>query len=149
MPDPQDRLEREIEEILGKIEDFPSASERWARARKKATGRLGTAIAGQQRAVLARLSRIDMSQVMLLSFVLILGSLFLGRMLSPLITQWVLYAGVALFIASFAVLVFAPKGGRCGPPGSAPYWRGRQIDYRSPSIADRAKRWWGGRGRKS
>ena len=149
MPDPPDRLEREIEEILGKIEDFPSASERRARARKKATGRFGTAIANQQRAVLARLSRIDMSQVMLLSFVLILGSLFLGRLLSPLVTQWVLYTGIALFMASFAMLVFGRKtSGGPGPTGSGPYWRGRQIDYRAPSMADRARRWWGGWGRK-
>jgi len=132
-------MEREIEELLGKIEDFPSASERRARARKKATGRLGGAIAGQQRALLARLSRIDMSQVMLLSFVLILGSLFLGRF-SPLLTQWVLYAGIALFIAAFTMLVFGRKGG--GARGNAAYWRGRQIEYRQPSLGAQARRWW-------
>ena len=137
MPDPPDRLEREIEELLGKIEDFPSASERRARARKKATGRLGGAIAGQQRALLARLSRIDMSQVMLLSFLLILGSLFMRRF-SPLLTQWVLYAGIALFIAAFTMLVFGRKGG--GPSGNAAYWRGRQIEYRQPSLGAQARR---------
>ena len=150
MPDPPDRLEREIEEILDKIEDFPSASERRARARRKATGRLGGAIAGQRRALLARLSRIDMSQVMLLSFMLILGSLFLRRF-SPLLTQWVMYAGVALFIAAFAMLLFGRKSGE-GPTGSAAYWRGRQIEYRQPSLFGRARRWlaglFGERGRK-
>lgn len=137
MPEPPDRLEREIEEILDKIEDFPSASERRARARRKATGRLGGAVAGWQRALLARLSRFDMSQVMLLSFLLILGSLFLRRF-SPLLTQWVLYAGVALFIAAFAMLVFGRKG-RSGPGGSAAYWRGRQIEYRQPPLRTRAR----------
>jgi hypothetical protein len=154
MPEPPDRLEREIEEILDKIEDFPTASERRARARKKATGRLGGAIAGQQRALLARLSRIDMSQLMLLSFMLILGSLFLRRF-SPLLTQWVLYGGVALFLAAFAMLVFGRKSGG-GPTGSGAYWRGRQIEYRQPSMAAHVRRWFTrpftawfrGRGRK-
>jgi hypothetical protein len=139
MPDPPDRMEREIEELLEKIEDFPSASERRARARRKATGRLGGAMAGQQRALLARVSRIDMSQVMLLSFLLILGSLFLRRF-SPLLTQWVLYAGIALFIAAFTMLVFGRKGGGSG--GSAGYWRGRQIEYRQPSLGAQARRLW-------
>jgi hypothetical protein len=150
MPDPPDRLEREIEEILDKIEEFPTASERRARARRKASGRIGSAIAGQQRVLLARLSRIDMSQVMLLSFMLILGSLFLRRF-SPLLTQWVLYAGVALFIAAFAMLLFGRKGDG-GPTGSGAYWRGRQIEYRQPSMAARGRRrlaaLFGSRGRK-
>ena len=149
MPDPPDRMEREIEELLEKIEDFPSASERRARARRRATGRIGGAIAGQQRALLARLSRIDMSQVMLLSFLLILGSLFLRRF-SPLLTQWVLYAGIALFIAAFTMLVFGRKGG--GSAGNAAYWRGRQIEYRQPSLGAQARRLWtrvvGGRSSK-
>jgi hypothetical protein len=145
MPEPPDRLEREIEEILDKIEDFPSASERRARARRKAAGRFGNAITSPRRALLTRLSRFDMAQAMLLSFVLILGSMFLSRF-SPLVMQWVLYAGVALFIASFAMMLFGRRGGRGGPSGGTAYWRGRQIEYRQPSITKRARRWFGGRG---
>jgi hypothetical protein len=53
----------------------------------------------------------------------------------------VLYAGIALFIAAFTMLVFGRKGGR-GPGGNAAYWRGRQIEYRQPSLGAQARRWW-------
>ncbi len=145
MPDDKDRLEREIEEILGKIEEFPSASQRRARQRKRAVGRLGETLAAQQQALLAWVSHIDMSQVMLLSFILILGSFFvLGRM-SPLLSQWVLYAGVVLFISAFAMMMFGRRGGAAQ---RSQYWRGKPIQYRQSSIGDRARRWFRSRGRK-
>ncbi len=140
----RDRLEREIEEILGKIEEFPSASQRRARQRQRTMNQLGASISARQRGVLAWLSGIDMSQVMLLSFFLILGSFFL-RGISPLIMQWVLYAGVVLFISAFAMMVFGRRGG----PRGAQYWRGKPIQYRQSSVGDLFRRWFGSRGRKS
>lgn len=143
MSNDKDRLEREIEEILGKIEEFPSASERRARQRKRAVGRLGASVSSWPQRQLAALSRIDMSQVMLLSFMLILGSFFL-RAFSPLIMQWVLYAGVVLFVAAFAMLLMGRRGGR----GDTRYWRGKPIEYRQPSMGDLARRWFGSGRRK-
>ncbi len=144
MPEPPDRLEREIEEILGKIEEFPSASDRRARQRRRAVGRVGEAMAARQRSVLAWVSSIDMSQVMLLSFLLILGSFFFRRF-SPLLTEWVLYAGVVLFISAFAMIMFGRRGGGASRPA---YWRGKPIQYRQPSMGELARRWFGSRGRK-
>ena len=143
MPDEQPRLEREIEEILGKIEEFPSASERRARQRRKAVNRVGGNASAWQQRLLGSISGIDMSQVMLLSFLLILGSFFFRRF-SPGLTEWVLYAGIALFIASFVMIIAGRRGGARGQQ----YWRGRPVEYRQPSMGDLARRWFGARGRR-
>lgn len=142
MANDKDRLEREIEEILGKIEEFPSESERRARQRRRTMNRVSSNVTGWPQRQLARLSHIDMSQVMLLSFMLILGSFFL-RSFSPLIMQWVLYLGVVLFIAAFAMILMGRRGG-----GGSQYWRGKPIQYKQPSMGDLARRWFGGNRRQ-
>ena len=132
---PDDRLEREINEILGNIEQFPSPENRKARARKRALRRLVGAIGNAERAVARQISRVSISQLMLVSFLMIIGSFFLRRF-SPALMQWVLLAGVVLFISSFTILVFTRGGSsRTG------YWRGRDISERSPSFAARLRRW--------
>ena len=133
------RLEREIEEILGKIEQFPDASERRKRSRGRVVQQVATAISDRQRAIARELSRFSMSQVMLASFLLILGSLFF-RQVAPLIMAWVLYAGIVLFVTSFAFMVF----GRGSSTGSKQQlWRGRPIHTTSgPSLSQRLRSWW-------
>jgi len=136
-----DKLEREIEEILNKIDHFPKPETRRAMARKRALRRLGNGIAERQRAVMRELGRISVSQLMLLSFVMIIGFFFFRRV-SPLLMQWVLYAGIVLFVASFAIMVFT----RSPSSGPEQRWRGRAIEYRSLSLLDRARRWYRSRG---
>lgn len=137
-----DRLEREIEEILDKIEQFPAPETRRARTRRRWVRRLGAAVSERQRAVMRELSRISISQVMLVSFLMILGSFFF-RGFSPLLMQWVFYAGVVLFIASFAIMLF----GRGTTRSVEGRWRGREVSYRyaRPSLSARLKRWWAAR----
>ena len=137
-----DRLEREIEEILDKIEHFPTPESRRARARKRFFRQLGSNIAQRQRALASQLGRISISQVMLISFLMILGSLFLRRAI-PVLTPWMLYAGIILFVTSFAIMVFS-RGGSSGGGGSSQRWRGREIDtrYRQASPIDRLRHWW-------
>jgi hypothetical protein len=138
-----DRLEREIEEILDKIEHFPTPESRRARARKRYFRRLGASIGERQRAFASQLGRISISQVLLISFLMILGSLFLRRALGPAAT-WILVAGVILFVTSFAIMVFS-RGGRSGGGGSSSQrWRGREIQagYPQPSPLNRIRRWW-------
>jgi hypothetical protein len=134
-----DRLEREIEEILDKIEQFPAPESRRARARKRFFRQLGSNIADRQRAVASQLGRISISQVMLISFLMILASIFFRRF-SPALTSWMLVAGVILFVTSFAIMFFA----RGSSSSSSQRWRGREIDtsvYRESPV-DRLRRWW-------
>jgi hypothetical protein len=134
-----DRLEREIEEILDKIEQFPAPETRRARARRRWLRRVGGAISDRQRSVMRELSRISISQVMLTSFLMILGSFFFRRF-SPLLMSWALYAGVVLFISSFAIMMF----GRRSTRSVEGRWRGREVayEYTRPSLTQRVKRWW-------
>ena len=136
-----DKLEREIEEILSKIEQFPKPESRRAMARRRALRRFGNAIAARQRAVVQQLSRVAVSQIMLLSFIMIVGSFFFRRV-NPLAMQWVLYAGIVLFVSSFAIMIFTRSPTR----GPEQRWRGRTLDHGAPSLLDRIRRWYGERG---
>jgi len=141
MPD-NERLEREINEILDKIEQFPPPETRRARARKRAIRRFGNSIAEKQRAFARWLAGISISQVMLVSFLMILGSFFFRRF-NPLMMQWVLYAGLVLFVSAFAIMVFS----RGRTSNQAQYWRGRQIESRTEPVSSRLRRWWRSRRR--
>lgn len=133
-----DRLQREIEEILGRIEQLPPPESRAKRAARRA----GLAISERQRALARSLSHVSLSQMMLAAFVMILGAFFFQR-LSPLAMIWLMYAGVILFVVSFTMLMFG-RGGRAA--GEAK-WRGQPVRYRAvnpsgPTLLQRARRWW-------
>jgi len=130
-----DKFEREIDEILSKIRDFP---ERPA-APRRAGGRLARQITGMQRALAVRLSRISASHVMLTAMALMVISYFFREAFAEL---WVygLILGLILFFTAFA-LSFRSGGARRG----GPYFRGRpQSYYRGASqpFSDRLKAWW-------
>jgi hypothetical protein len=59
-----------------------------------------------------------------------------------------MYAGVMLFLASFALMVFG--GSRAGPasPRQQQYWRGRPVSYRQDTLSRRLRRWFGRRSRR-
>lgn len=136
MPD-SNRLEREIEEILGKIEQFPDAGTRRRRSVNRAAQQVGAAVSDRMRGLVRQLSRFSISQVMLLSFILIVGSLFFRRT-APGLMSWVLYAGIILFVSSFAISLFGGRGGS----STTPKWRGHTVQYQgSPSLSQRLRRW--------
>lgn len=153
-----DRLEREIEEILGKIENFPGPNSR--RARKLRTQPVADAVARRVRAVVRDLSRISVSQVMLFSFLLILGSFFFRG--AGVVTAWALYGGVILFVVSFAIMMFGNRG-RLSRSHQKTVWRGRNVSYGTyarptirgrvgqptPTLLIRIRRWWAHRMNRS
>lgn len=145
MADPNP-LEREIEELLGKIENFPEAPPRQRRGGSRALRRIGGAISERQRAVMRVMSRISISQVMLVAFLMILGAFFLLRR-NPMLMNWVMWAGVILFISSFAILMFSR--GRGGPRTVETKWRGQAVRYEAgPTLSQRLRRWFTGRTRR-
>ncbi len=139
MADKDDRLEREINEILDKIERFPDPESRRARARKRVFRQAANRVAERQRAFAKQLSRISVSQLMLASFLIILGSFFFGRVLGPA-RSWMLLAGVILFVTSFAIMVFTRTG-----TTETQHWRGQEVSLRSESLASRMRRWFANR----
>ena len=141
-----DRLEREIEEILDKIEHFPTPESRRVRARKRFFRQLGASIADRQRLIAGQLGRISISQVLIISFLMILFALFFRRV-SP-ISVWILYAGIILFVTSFAILIFSRRSSSTA--GAAQRWRGREISEhrRYPTLSQRLRGWWRSRTRR-
>lgn len=143
-----DRLEREINEILGKIEQFPDAESRAKRGRRRNFNRVTSRIADIQRGVARRLGTVSVSQLMLASFLLVLFAFFFrGRGIPPTVSSWILLAGVILFISTFAVMLFGPRSRGGGTMEQR--WRGRTIEYRSgPSFPERLRHWWSSRTRR-
>ncbi|RLT34772.1 MAG: hypothetical protein DWI58_20185 [Chloroflexi bacterium] len=140
------RLEREIEEILGKIEQFPDATARKKRERNRTLQRISNAIADRQRALMRQLSRFTIAQVILLSIIVILGSLFFRRA-APQLMTWVLTAGIILFVTALAISFFGNRRGASGQPN----WRGRPVRPATsggPTIPQRLQRWWTARTRR-
>jgi len=141
-----DRLEREIEEILGKFEQFPDAESRAKRARRRNPNRFTSPFSEMQRGIARRLSTVSVGQLMLASFLVILFAFFFrGRGLPPSVASWLLLAGVILFVSTFAVSIFGPRS-RGGSRKVEQRWRGRTIQYQSgSSLSSRIRRWWSSR----
>lgn len=129
-------LEREVEEILRKLDRFVPEEGPLPRARRRMAG----AASGVLRAVLARLSRVSLGQVMLASLILVLAAFFF-RSASPALARWIMIGGLILFSTAF---VLSLVGGRSRYERR---WRGQVIDLSEPSLGDRLRNWLQRRGR--
>lgn len=142
MPEEPDRLEREIQEILDKIEQLPAPRRQRATGLRRALRRIGEGVSAWQRTVARELSRISLSQLVLLSFLLILGA-FLIRGIGPIGT-WIMIAGLVLLVTSLALIMLGSGGTR----SRTQRWRGRTISYKRDGLAQRLRRWFSNRSRR-
>ncbi len=142
MPEEPDRLEREIQEILDKIEQLPAPRQRRASGLQRSLRRFGDGVSAWQRTVVQELSRISLSQLVLLSFLLILGAFFI-RGIGPVGT-WLMIAGVVLLVASLALMIFSGGSARA----RTQQWRGRTISYKRDGLVQRIRRWFSNRSRR-
>ena len=129
---PDDKIQREIEEILNRLDEFVPEERPPSRLRRRSSqmaGALG-------RALLRPVARISLRQVMLTSLALIVLAFFAMR-IHPLFARYVIIAGVILFLTSFA-LSFVTRG---APPTVEKHWRGRPIELNQPSLAERLRAW--------
>jgi hypothetical protein len=129
-----DRIEREIEEILAKLEDGPPGAVPPERkpisissARKKSAKPKPPRQPGR-----SPLDRFNLPAMMFAGAGLMVAGLVLSGISGGFI--WVSFAGVLVFLAAF-VLSFIRSGGRPASTGQAPghFWRDRYITYQSPS----------------
>jgi hypothetical protein len=132
-----DKFEREIDEILSKLDKFPNRS-----SRKRRPSAFAVRLAAMQRGLVIRLSRLSINQVMLAGIGLILFGFFF-RAAMPEFWFYVVTFGLILFFTVF-VLSFFGFGARSSR-GNATYWRGRPVQsyYASePSLASRLRELW-------
>ena len=132
-----DKFEREIDEILSRLDKLPKRPQRLRRQNGLAV-RLTT----MQRALTIRLARLSMSQVMLAGIALILFGFFF-RAAMPELWFYVVTFGLILFFTVFVLSFFG--FGAHSPRRNSAYWRGRPVQsyYSSgPSLASRLREIW-------
>ncbi len=131
------RVEREIDEILRRLESSLPREPRMRRVRRA----LGGALSGLRDALVHSVRWVTAANAMLLAFALIIGSLVVGRLWDDA-GRLMLIAGVALFLLA---LVMSFAGRRSLPERR---WRGQVIDYGAPTLADRIRSWWRAKSRR-
>jgi hypothetical protein len=143
-----DRIEREIEEILKKIDDFVPEKPRSVRKRPAEKPAPGFENPSRQTAAPrsggsgGSLSRVSLNQVMGWSLIAVLIASFLpipGR-------GWIILAALLVFGVAFLLSRMGGVGG--GSRGAEKRWRGEPIDLSGPSFAERLRDWIKGRRRR-
>jgi hypothetical protein len=127
-----DRIEREIEEILKKIENFP---ERGKGARPPR--RPGAPGGAPQR----WLARISLRKVMIWALFAVIVAFLLRGIPGA---YWLLIGALVVFVTAF---ILSTRGGPAGSKAPEKRWRGQPLDLSSPSWPDRIKAFLKGRKR--
>ena len=140
------RVEREIEEILNKLEN-PGPGRQPVRLRRTWRSRMRGV---SRRLPVPRIAfaSLNAGSMMLWGIGLILLALVMSRVAGEL-TRWLVIAGLALFFGSFVLGFLYKSPGGVGRRDA--YWRGQRFDRRDlqgPSTIDRLKTWWRGRNRR-
>ncbi len=126
-----DRLQQEIEEILGKYKKFPLREPLWRRIRR----RLSRWLSSVSQWSASHLPRITVGRVMLVGVAMIIVAWFGVGGKST--TQMVLVAGLILFVAAFIFSL------RRRPPHVEKRWRGQPVKIDEPGVGERLRSWWG------
>lgn len=130
-----DRIEREIEEILRKLDNFvPDRARRPAR-------RVRQPFVAAQTWIAHRLARISLNSVMMWALLAFLITFFLSRGIPG--ASWIMIGSLLVFATAF--LLSRRSGGR---PAGQKRWRGEALDLSGPSWANRIKAWIKGRRRR-
>lgn len=134
-----DRIEREIEEILEKLDDLPDSGRSpipIASRKRKATP-APSPRPSQATARSTRARRLDPPVLMMVGAVIMIGGFILATAFEPLI--WLSFAGVVVFIAAFGWALSTTGRPKPSQETRGVYWRDRYIEYDppSPSLWDR------------
>ena len=130
---PDDRIQREIEDILNRLDEFVPDENVANRVRRRSA----SAAANVVRALIAPIARISLGQVMFWALVIIVVAFF-GMRIHPLYARWVLIGGVILFLTSFGLSFFS----RSAPATTEQRWRGRRVELDEASLGERLRAWW-------
>jgi len=127
-----DKLQQEIEEILGKYKRLPLREPIWRRIRRRSSRWLSSL--GRWPA--SHLPRITVGRVMLVGIAMIIAAYFFSFG-SDSITRSVIVAGLILFVAAFIFSL------RRRSPYVEKRWRGQTMQIGQPGVGERLRSWWG------
>jgi hypothetical protein len=129
-----DRIEREIEEILRKLDNFvPERARRPAR-------KVGQPFAAAQGWLAHRIARISLNTVMMWALIVFVVTFFLRA--APGFS-WIMIGSLVVFATAF---LLSRTGGR-RTAETQKRWRGQPMDLSGPSWPNRIKAWLKGRKR--
>ncbi|MGD0116068.1 MAG: hypothetical protein ABSC13_08720 [Dehalococcoidia bacterium] len=123
-----DQLQREIEDLLNKLDDFIPEQKATTRLHKRLSDRIG----GLERRLGSLFSRVSLGYLMIVSLVLIFVA-FVFR--SSTVGQYSLFVGLGL-LAVTIVISFVTN--RRAPEKR---WRGQVVDLSQPGPLDRLQSW--------
>jgi len=137
-PRESDKVQREIEELLDRLDNFVPEDRLASKIRKKRRDETGPGLIERG---WKRVSRISLGQAMLAGLALILISWAfrapLGSFANP-----VMIAGVVVVIGAFVLSVINGDRRRTIAGGrQEKRWRGQVIDYSEPSPTSRIREW--------
>ena len=126
-----DRIEREINEILEKLDELPEDTAVPERAPISIAERRDRKVdSAPGRSLNIRLPKLNTTAALLTGAATVIGGLILSTFWAPLV--WAAFGGVVIFLAGFiAALVKTPRPGKQAPPGGH-FWRDRYIQYSQP-----------------
>ena len=127
-----DRLQQEIEEILGKYKKFPLREPLWRRLRR----RLSRWLSSLSQWWASHLPRITVGRIMLVGIAMIIVAYFFNFG-GDSIARSIIVAGLIIFVAAFALSL------RRRPPSVEKRWRGQTLDLDEPGVGERLRSWWG------
>jgi hypothetical protein len=131
-----DRIEREIEEILKKIDKLPEGASRPKARRASGSGPVKSSGGGSK-----WLSSVTMRKVMMWALVAVIVAFFMRGIPGG---YWLLIGAIIVFVTAF---ILSTRG---GPVASGPEkrWRGQPLDLSEPGWPDKLKAWLKGRKRR-
>lgn len=130
------RIEREIDEILARLDDFVPEEKRGRRPpTRPPRPRPGAGLGARLRALTSGLTG---GHIVLGATVMLLLAVFLRSFgVFPTVTRWATYAGL---IVIFGAIFLSIRGPRRSSKGA--YWRGQPIELRRPNPLMRLRMWW-------
>jgi len=130
---PDDRIQREIEDILSRLDDLPAQRKPIPmRRRSRRPASFGSNL-------FAPLASMSIRHVMLAALALILVGFIAGHS-HPVFGRWTLIAGVILFFTAIVMSMFN-KGGGSTSHMPEKRWRGQPMDLSGPTFGDRLRAW--------
>ncbi len=120
-----DKIQREVEDLLAKLDTFPPPKPWYVRLRES----IAEAIAG------IPFPRLSAGHILLTSILVIVFGFFLFG--SGGFFRWIIIGSILVFIAAFAVSLSRRSSG----PSQQKYWRDRPMDLDRHS----GRSWWGRR----
>lgn len=148
--EPADKVQREIEELLEKLDNFvPEERLRTKiRARRKQARRPERTGPGPLQRMSHQFGRITLGQVMIAGLILLAVSFLFDGPLGAA-AFWLTLAGIILTAGAFVLSVVNGRGARSTISGRVQRrWRGQVIEYGEPTTVERVRSWWRRMGRR-